>query len=113
MPEGGDLTPAEACKVIEQIEYKKGWRIELLPHSWSDDWELRVSWNADDVHTKKPTKIVSAEIFDRRAIDHMDEGALLRRARGAIRNAEMHESDEWFLFRGQRLFDPHAGDQIR
>lgn len=92
------LTPDEAQEILDDIDYKPGWRFEVsrLP---AGSVGVQVVGAFDDV--RRPGRVFTAR---RRAWDH---GSLLRNALAAAEALEIHEARERFKYRGDAIFNEH------
>ena len=105
--------------VLAQFEYKPRWRFVLTHGTLAGyeyapaEWLIHVhTWVEDACH---PGHWMEGHSFAYvPAGTGMDERGWLGFLRGyVIPRIEQHEQDEWFRYRGERIFDPHKPAQAR
>ncbi len=102
---------AEAEAIIKAIRYRDV-RIELR-----DDYTNRrvvfiLQRDVEDANLAgRRIEISSTHALDLGWSD-WDETRLVDFVWMCIKGFELHEAGEWFLFRGQKIFDPHKARQV-
>ena len=99
----------EASKVLDNIRYKDGWDFALVRSELDDNYRLWIRWRVPDVLTGRQTTVGSYEVIWPEMLDRFNELNFLKYIRHLIHKAELHESDEWFRYKNEQIFDPHAG----
>ena len=95
-------------RIVKRIDYKPGFNLNIdyaLEHRGAA--RLWLQMDVECAYKRDGTKasVQSADLIHT-DIFHSDQEAV-RYLYGRIRSLEMHELDEWFLYDGVRLFDPH------
>lgn len=95
-----------------KLRYKPGWFFEVF----GSDLGCGVNIHAHDVpdayHPGKLTDVHQASVipeyflFERDS--HLNEDRFLQWIKSKIREVEFHEVDEFLMWEGQRLVDPHS-----
>lgn len=111
------LKPTERSRELEgrlkaffkRFRYKSGWFFEVMEAD-CDSVMVKITYHATDVATGKQTLIVSSRIFHA-ALLRIPNEDFLKIVRNELVKAEMHEMNEWIMFDGVRVFDPHKGGE--
>lgn len=95
----------DLAELLKMIEYKP--TVELFA-----DGEQHFRIRAETFERSNPGQPV--RIFGTGWVpDHVPLEEAIFMIRRALHDLELHEADEWFKFRGERLFDPHLSEQHR
>ena len=107
---GGNLNPdrhpIRSRLVIGSTEfrYKPGWQMHYTFDALRDTGYLHLAWSVPDAyHPERMTQVVSTSAIDPRSSPHLLQAQVYE----AIKTAEQHEIDEFFLVDGVRPYDPH------
>lgn len=101
--------PASWPDVIANFHYRRpGYRIELRDEGF--EYAMYVIINTVDTYSDKGVEV---EITHRRPLpNHLaDEAAAVRWLRRELHYVDNHETDEWILYKGEMIFDPHRNDR--
>lgn len=96
------------ASVVERIAYKPGWEFHVEPCGQVPGWLWLVARSQEPDSRGKGqreqwrTYVMAA---------HGTISKILATVRMAIQTWELHETDEWFRFDGERIHDPHACDE--
>lgn len=95
--------------VIERIRYKRGWTLTVLPCPTTPGW----LWlQAESIEPDSRSEGVSRnQVRTYLIATYQTIPKVLASVRQAIQTWELHEVDEWFIFDGERVHDPHACDE--
>lgn len=121
------MIPERAVQEIQdfcnRIKYKYGFKIRAHLSSWMDAVELTFllpvpSREWDDTTIANTSVEKWEKIIIRSALplstlyrgDSLDKKLLFDVVYNRIKEMELHEVDEWFLFDGKRIFEPHDSD---
>lgn len=100
------MMATEAEEVLSQIEYKPGWRLVY----WFDRSFLQdliwIKWEFEAVDAYDPSQTVMMESVSH-LLPFFSEEQILREVFHSAQRAELHESAEFFTYKGERPFDPH------
>lgn len=95
-------------KILEQITYKPGWKLQWRPVDLHGMMGLRIWWTLRVPDAYDPTKMVTFQsahvIPDPR---RLDSESLVREVWRLTQRAELHEAGEFFMYGDERPFDPH------
>lgn len=104
------MTFFEARQMLSEIKYKRDWRFELHERDFRASWQLYVCFNAPDARTGQGWGLVvctrSIAAFGR-----IDEKQFVSWVFGVVMEAERHEAEEFFRYRGVQIYDPHKKDE--
>lgn len=107
----------EAVEVVNNIKYKEGWKLLVLPAHSGQPWEpgdgdveLKMRWifSAIDAETLDPNStqdIVGASRDLPRDVTSVD---LVKHAMDLAIETEVHEAREFFRYKGKIIFNPHV-----
>lgn len=108
----GDAGEARIRALLERIQYRPGWRIEMPADRFERHEVLELLVIAEVPDTYHPERIGKVAhrrpITTREMADHLPDRELLLMIREQLHEVERHEADEWLLVDGRRIFDPHA-----
>ena len=94
--------------ILAKITYKPTWTFELM--NKSDSYlTLYVRWRVPDVmRPDQIVELVKVVVLDTLSLVRITDDEVVRHhITAAIRDAEMHEMNEWFCFEGKHVRDPH------
>lgn len=102
--------------LLKKVTYKPGWRFDARtepvlnydPHYFYQEVQVFVSCLVPDTETGKDTKLVVHRRFSNCTLRDMKDSQIISYCISSlIREAEMHEMDEWFKFDGSHVVEPH------
>jgi hypothetical protein len=106
------MTMYEFREILSRIRYKQGARIidiDGLHHRAREDERLDLEGLAmipvADVNGRGDLWLARSFVIP---ASTADEHSVVRAVHEAFRELERHECDEWFTYRGERVFDPHV-----
>lgn len=102
------MTDAEMHEIVNAITYKPGWSIDLR---WAYDLpyiQISVS-NSMCASTGVPAPWKSGKRY---LSKHMCRQEIVGVVFGLIKDAEEHETREWFRYRGAAIFNPHLDPDV-
>jgi hypothetical protein len=103
---GDGLTSADLARFQSGISYKPGYRFRFDPDRVTSGVYVTVDAAVEDAyHPGRRVRLAFREWCP--AVALRDEETLLLWLRGFRHRFEKHESDEWFTYQGERVFDPH------
>lgn len=101
--------------IVGQVTYKPGWefRLDILyESSLHVSVVLRVTHREKDVGSDKEVFLSLAIGFMFEEVQGIDDKEFVERyVYRLIRDAELHELDEWLKFRGEHLHEPHPEEE--
>lgn len=103
---GSDPVLVMVEEMLATFTYKPGWAFVLEPCA-DNSWLVRMIWESSD--SRSPTrKTTVVQVWHLPPLNRgRSKSELQRMLRREIHMAEKHEADEFMLFNGERLFDPH------
>ncbi len=103
------MTPDEAVAVVESISYKPNWKIMATHNVDQFAVVMCVMHKAEDTyHPGVEIPVVLTKTLHNLSLERSHgEDFLLEEVHRMIREVELHELDEWFKYKGQRIYDPH------
>jgi len=106
------LTDKQVVNIIEKIKYKDNFTLKA--YADKDAFEgsivrLLIRMRVPDRNLRDVlTNVENTEIYDQ---IFCDEEHVLDTVRKKLHDMERHESDEMFIYEGERIFDPHKHEQ--
>jgi len=100
------LTELECITIISNISYKPGWTFGTKFEKGKFLFSLKVEGICST--NKTPFGATKFETPDYESMDEMD---LIKWVYEKVRWFERHEMDEWFEYKGVKIYDPHADDE--
>ncbi len=101
------MTFDELKKVLGQITYKPGIQWNAIENRALI--EFNIAAMVEDADKFGDTILITQKnIWTPEWISFVDEQEVVLMVRNLFKKFEDHEVDEWFRFRGKKLFDPHA-----
>lgn len=97
------------ASVVERISYKPGWTLGVEPCGQVPGWLWLTAHSIESDSRREGNSRDQWRTYLIAA--HQTIGKVLASVRQAIQTWELHESDEWFCFDGQRVHDPHTCDE--
>jgi hypothetical protein len=108
------MTATEMAEIVGLITYKPGWRIVF--HDGERPFvQLEVSEESDatlDPTAKTPDVRVPWKSGKRYLSPFMCRQEVVGAVFGLIKDAELHETHEWFRYRGASIFNPHLDPDV-
>lgn len=98
---------ADALVVADKVSYKQGWAVEArAPHGpFADIVSIRLSFIAPCAVTgKQEVQVCATHLI---LVAGMTVKSFLNRILWAIKQAEEHETLEFFKYQGVAIYDPH------
>lgn len=94
--------------LITKFTYKPGWHFEVYDNR---GWEFpSLNVQAEVIDSRDRT--TSIKVHCTRGLGpFINQTLALQRLRSIVREVEMHESDEWFRYKDQIIFDPHISEK--
>lgn len=93
--------------IIADVQYKPGWTFEVTRNE-HDYMTLWCKWQVPDVETKRMIDLRFTMVINCWQMEQMKtEDVVNYYVSGLLRNAELHEMDEWFKYKGEHVRDPH------
>lgn len=97
------MKATEAIEVIGRIEYKPNFQLRV-GNLISGDLSLVISMWVLHRDTGQHSPVMAEHLIEPEAFDEM---RLVHFVHHQLRAMELHECDEFFKYRGVRIFDPH------
>lgn len=95
------MTRAEIAKIVSRVKYRS-WKFTI-----DDSGDIQVRARVQNAYSQKPrTAVVNGYVVSPQ--QYADETSLLVEIYDAISGILHHEAQEWFKYKGRRIFDPHA-----
>jgi hypothetical protein len=91
--------------ILSEVKYKD-W--EFRVKSKGDGWTLQIIFFAPDNDNPDPELLFEQHCRKYYLSPYMTKSEIVRTAFLAVRQAEEHEMCELFLYKGQRIFNPHV-----
>lgn len=95
-------------EVFADFDYRRpGYRLELRDDGF--EYALYVHIETVDTYSDRGDEV---EITHRRPLPNriFDEDRAVQYLRRELHLVDNHETDEWILYKGEMIFDPHKGD---
>lgn len=109
------MTREEFQEVIDNCQYKPGYYFgELEFDEVTGIYTMTIQFETDDSRAENAHELSERVTLTARStatlleVDHWDVDDCLEWIRTARHTIACHESDEWFLYKGEMVFDPHA-----
>jgi hypothetical protein len=116
------VTLADVERLVASITYKPGWRIwterppaeQLVKNRWAfrnEEAGLKFHITAQVPDAYRPgaqIQVKQSRLISGYDLLDMPEEMLIEVLYGMIRDAEQHETEEFFQINGKRPFDPHG-----
>jgi hypothetical protein len=111
------MTRDEFARVVMDIKYKPGWRFDVAMH-WDrpNHWGVTLYVRAEVENAYPPYEkatMQSGYTVSDEELRYMDEDKAMRRVYSVLSHMEIHELREYFQYKGERPFDPHAQEARR
>lgn len=107
------MLPHEVAAIVKQITYKPGWDIIVTGESGSDRLYVQLSVDGPEARdSTDPSTIVPWKSGKRYLSPHMCRQEIVGAVFGLIKDAEEHETREWFRYRGASIFNPHLDPDV-
>lgn len=103
------MTIKEAFAVVADIKCKR-FVIDVSHSLTYSSLELRIWHRVPCVSTGELIKVRSGEDIPLEALYRMTIEQFLNLVRKKLHETEAHEVDEFFIYKGERVFDPHKSD---
>lgn len=100
------MTKVELCELVGRLSYRPGWTMRVL-----DEFPgvARVEITGRVADTYHPERTATFRTCARLPLlDYLTEDLALTAIGWALKEAEIHESREWFKLDGKLIDDPHA-----
>jgi hypothetical protein len=100
-------------RIVSAISYKPGWKIEFVPTD-RPYIQLHVSEESDaalDSAQRNGTR-TPWRSAKRYLTLHMCNQEIVGAVFGLIKDAELHETHEWFRYKGASIFNPHIDPDV-
>lgn len=108
------MTHEEIVSIISAITYKPGWKLLVGLDGTRPFIQVAVDETSDaslDSHTRDGTR-TPWKSGKRYLSPHMCRQEVVGAAFALIKDAELHETHEWFRYRGASIFNPHLDPDV-
>lgn len=96
------------AKLVEDITYRPGWNIYCVYKPEYDQIMLTVVANVlDSYGSGNMIDIACSSVMYAEFVSNIEDSTILSYIKNFLHKVEMHEADEWFTYKGERIFDPH------
>lgn len=102
------MTFEECVSIVERIRYKPGTDIDIYRPVDRDVLVIHARIPVIELESKQPSKLNMTLTIDALYIERIEAQQLLDMVMHRFEEAEIHEAREWFSYRGERIFNPHA-----
>lgn len=95
--------------LLEGVTYKPGWKLKFEADRYGLAAILQITCTQPDTQPPhRPRPLMFQRVFDEMTLETMSDADIVSTViSSAIRDFEAHEIDEWFLFHGIHVRDPH------
>ncbi|MCC5780552.1 hypothetical protein H7H48_15935 [Nitratireductor sp. B36] len=103
------MTPKELSEIVSSITYKPGWIVHLKADFGRPYLQLEVTTETDaslDSYLRDGTR-TPWKSGKRYLSPHMCRQEVVGAVFDLIKAAELHETHEWFRYRGASIYNPH------
>lgn len=99
-------------RLVESITYKNGWSASLyFSPKLNEHIRITFSYTTIDVNSNKEKLFNFSNQISQMVLSTSNRrDYLLKALFEIVRNAEIHECQEWFKVDGKNLYDPHKGE---
>lgn len=106
------MTLEEAQEILAGVEYKPGTYFSLHRDDQENIFRFNLAMHVQDVlEPENKILVTQSSRWNAALIRGMSERQFCRMIRENFVGMEMHEVDEWFKLRGDRIYDPHKGEK--
>lgn len=103
--------PTTWDELLREFKCKPNIKVEHRHDIDFDDHWLILEMRVPDVYNPERLTTVSTQRLVER-FELLGEKAALYMIRLCIQDLEMHEIDEWIMYRGEKIYDPHR-EQVK
>lgn len=110
---GGADVPGGLARLLDRVEYKPGWRFQVMPDGPGRILLVAIREDVLDAYGsgKRSPQMTAQGLPASDVIGDGSDEMWVHVVHDVLSRAEQHEVDEWFRVGGVRPFDPHASDR--
>ena len=103
------MTIVEICEIVYACTYKPDWWIDVISPEGNERPYIQVRVKGADSQTGALTEWKSGKRY---LSPHMCRQEIVGAVFALIKDAEEHETREWFRYKGRSIYNPHLDPDV-